>query len=196
MEYELILGSQSPRRQQILRDSGYPFRILTTDMDEIVDPDMDVYAVPEALAIQKGQHIYPRISNNNYIVMTADTVVILNGRIIGKPRNMDEARSFLESLSGSTHEVVSGVSFYTAQDHRSFSDTTSVTFETLTENEIEHYLKHYKVMDKAGAYAIQEWIGLIGISSIEGSYYNVMGLPMHKVHRLLREFGLSPVSPP
>jgi len=192
MGKQLILGSGSPRRQQILRDSGYVFEIKVTDEDEIADPAMKVEDVPEDLARQKAGHILPDIQLEDFVLLTSDTVVVLDGEIIGKPKDMDEATAYLRRLSGRTHQVVSGVCFSDKRRTASFSDITEVNFQELSEDEIQYYVSKYEVLDKAGAYAIQEWIGLIGIASINGSYYNVMGLPMHKVYEELKKWNIFP----
>ncbi len=186
MDKQLILGSKSPRRQQILKQAGFEFTVLTSDEDEVIDLSMPCNEVPETLAIQKANFILPKMESENYILLTADTIVLLHDEIIGKPKDIEEARVFLNKLSGEVHEVISGVCLTTHNQQLSFSDTTRVGFKHLTKNEIDFYLKNYDVLDKAGAYAIQEWIGLIGVKYMEGSYYNVMGLPIHKVYESLQ----------
>ncbi|MEZ5008662.1 MAG: Maf family nucleotide pyrophosphatase [Chitinophagales bacterium] len=186
MKKQLILGSKSPRRQQILKDAGYNFTILTSDEEEIVDGQLAKCDVPEALAIDKAKHILPSIKEDDFILLTADTIVLLHDEIIGKPKDTEEARAHLQKLSGEVHEVVSGVCITTKNTQISFSDITKVGFKHLTEEEIEYYVNNYEVLDKAGAYAVQEWIGMIGVKYLEGSYFNVMGLPIHKVYKELK----------
>ena len=193
MGKQFILGSKSPRRQQILSDSGYSFQIVLSEAEEVVDISLSLEHVPEDLARQKAAHILPNIPNGNFVLLTADTLVILDQKIIGKPVDRADAISILERLSGSTHDVISGVCLADHDHIYSFSDRTSVTFLPLSAEEIRYYVDHFEVMDKAGAHAIQEWIGLIGIFSIEGSYYNVMGLPIHRVYKELSKWDIKPI---
>lgn len=188
MKKQLILGSKSPRRQQILKEAGYEFTILTSDEEEIIDETIPKADVPVALAEQKAGHVLPLIKSLDFVLLTADTIVLLHNEIIGKPRDLEEAKVFLQKLSGEVHEVISGVCITTNSSKVSFSDTTKVGFKPLTNDEIDHYVKHYEVLDKAGAYAIQEWIGMIGVKYMEGSYFNVMGLPIHKVYDYLKGY--------
>lgn len=183
---QLILGSKSPRRQQILKQAGFDFKVITSDEDEVIDPTISPEKVPVYLAIQKALYIEPLITESDYILLTADTIVLVDDEIVGKPEDLESAKYYLQGLSGRTHQVISGVCIKTEKTIVSFSDTANVTFKTLTEQEIDYYLENYVVLDKAGAYAIQEWIGLIGITKIEGSYYNIMGLPIQKVYEKLQ----------
>jgi len=192
MGRQLILGSGSPRRQQILKDSGYTFEIMVSHEEEIPDPAFEIQEIPEDLARQKALHILPNIRTIDFVLLTSDTVVVLDGEIIGKPKSREEAASFLRRLSGTRHDVISGVCLSDKDRSVSFSERTVVLFQPLAEDEIQYYIDRYEVMDKAGAYAIQEWIGLIGISSISGSYYNVMGLPMHRVYTELKAWNILP----
>lgn len=184
---EIILGSASPRRQEIMRASGYEFKILTAGSDEEVHPSWDVYDTPVNLAVHKAELLLPKISEQDFILVTSDTVVILDGKIIGKPIDREDAINILRTLSGRTHEVVTGVCITSPDGNRSFSDLTRVTFRKISMEEIIHYVDNYEVMDKAGAYAIQEWIGMVAVTGIEGSYFNVMGLPIHKVYQAIEE---------
>ena len=193
MARQLILGSNSPRRKEILQLTGYQFKVVVSEENENVDPSMDVHDVPEALAIQKAEHILPHLDETYFVLVTADTIVILDNEIIGKPGNKQEAIEILKRLSSRTHEVVTGVCLCNHELSISFSDVTKVHFSELTSIEIETYIQHYEVMDKAGAYAIQEGIGLSGIHAIEGSFYNVMGLPVHKVYQALNNLNVFPV---
>jgi len=182
---KLLLASGSPRRRQLLEDAGFDFEVKTVPFDESFPEDLPSEKVAEHLA--KGKNETHRQSFLDEIILTADTVVIFNDRILGKPEDAEEAISTIKLLSGKIHEVVTGVCISSPDKQVAFSCTTKVKFEELTEPEIRSYVEKYHPMDKAGSYAIQEWIGLIGIEWIEGSYYNVVGLPMHKVYRILVE---------
>ena len=181
----IVLASRSPRRKQLLEWAEIDFDILTKETDESYPETLPIEDVPvyiarnKALAVQESD-IYKRYESGNVIV-SADTVVILDGSIIGKPHNEDDAVMILTRLSGKTHRVVTGVVMMTDQKEIAFSDVTEVSFHELTQEQIHHYVKHYKPLDKAGAYAIQEWIGVTGIKSINGDFYNVMGLPVSRV---------------
>ncbi len=175
----LILASKSPRRKQLLEMAEVKFELITKDTDESYPVDLPVEQVPEYIAFQKArdiQHDYP-----DRTILAADTVVILNHQIIGKPTDREDAIRILISLAGQTHHVITGVVLLNNNNTISFSDTTEVQFHPLTLSQIEYYVDHYKPFDKAGAYAIQEWIGVIGIKKINGCFYNVMGLPISKV---------------
>jgi septum formation protein len=187
MSKPLILGSKSPRRQEILKLAGFDFSILTTDEDEVIDENIPVVDIPIYLAEQKARFIQPEIKTDNYILLTADTIVLLNNEIIGKPKNLEDAKSILRKLSGQMHTVISGVCLTTPNQSFSFSDVSKVLFKELLAEEIEYYVSNYNVLDKAGAYGIQDWIGLIGIEKIEGSFYNIMGLPIHKVYEAFQK---------
>ena len=187
MDRKLILGSKSPRRQEILKLAGWDFKVMTTDEDETIDESLQKTDIPAYLAEQKANFILPKIASDNYTLITADTIVLLNNEIIGKPKDLTEAKETLQKLSGNMHQVISGVCIKTPQKTVSFSDVANVFFKKLSEEEIDYYLANYEVLDKAGAYAIQEWIGLIGIEKIEGSYYNIMGLPIQKLYQKLQE---------
>jgi len=184
---KLILASGSPRRKQLLEDAGFDFEVKTIPFDESFPEDLPSEKVAEYLA--KGKNKAHRQAFSDEIILTADTVVIFNDQILGKPVNAEEAISTIKLLSGKIHEVMTGVCISSPEKQIAFSCTTKVKFEELTETEIRYYVEKCKPMDKAGSYAIQEWIGLIGIEWIEGSYYNVVGLPMHQVYRILmKEF--------
>lgn len=188
----LYLGSGSPRRRQLLSECGYRFDVLVPGVEEIPSAGLAAEEIPEDLARQKALHLSARITVPDYTLLTADTVVILDGEIIGKPLDKQDAADILSRLSGRRHDVVSGVCLAGRGFLESFSDTTRVTFGRLTPSEISWYVENFDVLDKAGAYAIQEWIGLIGIPAIEGSYYNVMGLPIHRVYERLSAHGIFP----
>ena len=186
----IVLASRSPRRKQLLEWAEIDFDILTKETEETYPGDLPVEDVPlyiarnKALAVQQSD-IYKRYESGN-IIVAADTIVVLEGSIIGKPHNQDDAVTILTRLSGKTHRVITGVVMMTDQKEVAFSDITEVSFHDLSIEEINHYVKHYKPLDKAGAYAIQEWIGVTGIKSINGDFYNVMGLPVSRVVKELR----------
>lgn len=182
----LVLASSSPRRRQLIKELGFPYRFVQIDVEEIYPEKLDVHKVPKYLASLKAK-AYDQIQGSE-VLLTADTVVIQNNEILGKPKSREEAREMLYYLSGTTHEVITGVCLKSVYTEVTFSASTKVKFIRLTENEIDYYLQHYQVMDKAGSYAIQEWIGQIGVESIEGDFYNVMGLPVSLIFQHLKEF--------
>lgn len=186
MPYRLILASKSPRRQQLMRELGFDFEVRTKEVNEDFPEEVPPQKVAEYLAVKKSQ-AYSPIPKNELLV-TADTVVIVNGTILGKPADTDEATEMLQALSGKSHQVVSGVCLTTSEKRISFSQLTEVTFRDLTAEEIEHYIRVYRPFDKAGAYGIQEWIGMIGIEQVRGDYYNVVGLPLERLYRNLLAF--------
>jgi septum formation protein len=182
----IILASASPRRKQLLQQAEIIFEIKTCDTDESFPADMPLYEVPIFIANNKAQAV-KNICTDECIIIAADTVVICEDKIIGKPTSAENAIEILQQLSGKTHHVVTGVCIFKGEEKISFSDTTEVTFNTISTLDIEHYVTNYKPYDKAGAYAIQEWIGVIGIQKINGCFYNVMGLPVSKVIATLKE---------
>jgi septum formation protein len=183
----LILASQSPRRKQLLEWASIPFTVIVSNVEEDFPPSISKEDVPVFIARKKALAVQPRCAGGS-IILAADTVVILNDHIIGKPIHREEAVSMLLSLSGVTHQVITGVVMLQGDREISFSQTTSVTFHSLTLSQIEHYVDNYKPYDKAGGYAIQEWIGVVGIQSIDGDFYNVMGLPVSLVIQHLQQF--------
>ena len=192
----IILASQSPRRKMLLEWAEVDFEVIVKHTDEIEDPTLPIDQVPVAIAREKALVVKKeltrwdesRTENSNHLpILAADTIVVLNNRIIGKPASREDAVHFLLQLSGQTHEVITGVCLMTATETFEFADTTSVTFHELTQQQIEYYVDKYEPYDKAGAYAIQEWIGVTGIKSIQGDFYNVMGLPVSRVLQLLRQ---------
>jgi septum formation protein len=187
LPYQIILASQSPRRQQLLRDLGLDFRVEVRPIDEVVPPGMEATEAAAYLAEQKASEFAGSLAANE-LVITADTVVVCEGQALGKPNDVAEARQMLAMLSGRTHEVITGVCVLTSGRRCVADDVTLVTFRQLTEAEIAHYIAQYQPYDKAGAYGIQEWIGMVGIARIEGSYFNVMGLPVHLLYEMLRSF--------
>ncbi|MBX2966421.1 MAG: septum formation protein Maf [Cyclobacteriaceae bacterium] len=182
----LILASSSPRRQFLMREAGFEFTIEKPDVDESFPAELPVEQVARYLANKKAE--YFRTEIHNEIIVTADTVVILDGEILNKPADRNEAISMLSRLNGKTHTVMTGVCILSAGKEESFDDTTTVTFRKLTQQEIEFYVHQYKPYDKAGAYGAQDFIGMIAIERIEGSYFNVMGLPIHKVYEHLKNW--------
>ncbi len=187
MKRPLILASSSPRRQYLMKEAGFEFTVEKPDVEETFPPEMPVDEVARYLASKKAEYFRLRIQNE--IIVTADTVVILFNKILNKPRDRKEACDMLTSLSGRTHLVMTGVCILSKEREESFDDTTEVTFQSLTKEEIEFYVDHYKPYDKAGAYGAQDWIGMVAIKKITGSYFNVMGLPIHKVYEHLKSWG-------
>jgi septum formation protein len=181
---KIILASQSPRRKTLLEWAEVPFEVRVKETDESYPADMQVEEVPVFIAANKARAID---TSHGEIILAADTIVVLNNEIIGKPRNADEARDILAKLSGKTHRVITGVVILNGEKEISFSDITEVAFHEITAEQIKFYIDKYKPYDKAGAYAIQEWIGVIGIEKINGDFYNVMGLPISRVVKALQE---------
>lgn len=186
----LILASQSPRRKQLLEWAEVTFDIVVKSTDENYPPHLPTEEVPVFIAREKAIGVQKHIAENNpeYIgktILAADTVVVLDNTIIGKPTDRENAIDILKALSGRRHAVITGVVLLTDKKEIAFADTTYVTFHPITDEEIKFYVDKYKPYDKAGAYAIQEWIGVVGIKAIEGDFYNVMGLPVSRVVREL-----------
>jgi len=179
----LILASSSPRRQYLMKEAGFTFTIEKPDVEEDFPSEMPVDQVARYLASKKAE--YFRLKIHDEVIVTADTVVILGNTILNKPADRAEAIHMLRELSGRTHLVMTGVCILSKEKEESFDDTTEVTFKHLSPAEIEFYVDHYKPYDKAGAYGAQDWIGMVAIEKIVGSYFNVMGLPIHKVHQHL-----------
>lgn len=182
----IILGSTSPRRQFLLKEVGFSFEVMKPDADETFPSDMLPESVPKYLAEKKARSLQSAIDDQ--IILTADTVVILGKRILNKPADREEAIEMLTALSGNTHTVVTAVCLLSKDKHVLFDDHTQVTFKRLTPEEIVYYVNHCKPFDKAGAYGAQDWLGMVGIEKINGSYFTVMGLPMHKVYEHLMLF--------
>ena len=184
--YKLILASASPRRQQLMKDAGFTFEVWLKNVEEKYPQELHLENVPEYLSKVKASAFREELKADE-VLITADTVVCIHDRILGKPADRKEAISMLQKLSGNRHLVVTGVSVTTRTEQLSFSSRTDVFFKHLSNEEIEFYVDTYKPFDKAGAYGIQEWIGYIGIERIEGSFYNVMGLPIQKLYETLRK---------
>jgi septum formation protein len=182
----LILGSNSPRRAALLSQLGYAFEVRVAAIDEEAFEYINPKDAPIFLAQKKAEALIPQ-GKENEVLLCADTLVFLDQQVLGKPKNLGDAKTLLHALSGKTHEVITGVYLYTDHSTRSFAVTTYVTFDALSEADIDHYVNHYPVLDKAGSYGIQDWIGLIGVRKIEGSYTNVMGLPTLETYRHLEK---------
>jgi len=183
--YNIILASNSPRRYELLRDLDIRFEVRTTaGLDESYPDDLQGEQIPVYIAEKKADFFEKKLDKND-ILITADTVVLINGKVFGKPRDKDDARMMLQCLSGQTHKVVTGVCLTTQFNRITFATTTDVKFGDLTNEEIDYYLDLYRPYDKAGAYGVQEWIGYVAVESINGSFYNVMGLPVHRLYREL-----------
>jgi len=182
----IILASQSPRRKQLLEWAEIPFDIIVRPTSEDYPPGLHPEEIAIYIAQQKANAVQNEVANDQAI-LGADTIVVLGENIIGKPVHREEAVSILYALSGEKHKVITGVVVRKGEKEISFADVTEVEFHKLTIEQIEFYVDKYKPYDKAGAYAIQEWIGVVGIKSINGDFYNVMGLPVSRVVRALRE---------
>ena len=184
--FNIILGSQSPRRKELLAGLDIEFTTkVIPGLEETYPDTLQGEEIPIYLAEQKADAY---TLEDNDLLITADTIVWLDGHVYGKPADETEAREMLRSLSGKTHDVITGVCVRTNKKNVSFASTTKVRFAELTNAEIEHYVNKYRPMDKAGAYGIQEWIGYIGVEHIEGSYFNVMGLPIQRLYTILKQF--------
>ena len=186
LPFRLILGSESPRRIEILSQAGIPFESHPANIREDYPDNIDPREVPLYLANMKNRALDSYVDSNT-VVLTADTVVLLNNQILGKPNDREDAFRMLNLLSGQKHEVITGIVMRSDNRQIEFSETTEVIFENLSKSDIETYLDHFQPLDKAGAYGIQDWIGFIGISKISGSYYNVVGLPISRVYRELKQ---------
>ncbi len=187
-----ILASQSPRRQMLLTWADVPFEVIVSYSDETFPANMDLDEVPVFIAKNKAEAVHEKIKlaypqHINKHIVAADTIVVLEGSVLGKPANKSEAIASLTALSGKTHRVITGVVLIYHGKEYTFSETTLVTFNLLTLDQIEYYVENYKPYDKAGGYAIQEWIGVVGIQSIQGDFYNVMGLPVSKLLQKLKQ---------
>lgn len=180
---KIILASQSPRRKQLLEWAEIPFGIIIQPTDESYPASMPVPDVPVHIAFHKAKSVQALLSDEqkHTTILAADTIVVLDNTIIGKPKDREDAVNILTSLSGREHKVITGVVILRNEDVIAFADTTSVLFHELTAGQIAFYIDKYKPYDKAGAYAIQEWIGVVGIKKVEGDFYNVMGLPVSRV---------------
>ncbi len=185
-KYHVVLASNSPRRQSLLREMGVTFTVVPSQGEEVFSPELPVTEVAEFLAKQKADWFTDFRHNQLYI--TADTIVLLENEILGKPQNSVEAENMLSKLSGKKHQVITGVCIRSKTKEITFKSTTEVTFKKLTPEIISHYIEAYKPFDKAGSYGIQEWIGMVGIEKIDGSYFNVVGLPTSTLFDQLKLF--------
>ena len=185
--FKIILASRSPRRQQLLKDLGLKFDVVIREYIETYPEGLNGEEIARYIAHEKAVSFRNEISDNE-IVIAADTIVWCNNRVLGKPVNLEDAKFILNEISGNTHEVITGVTIFSLSKELTFSDSTKVTFEALTEEEICYYVDEFKPYDKAGAYGIQEWIGLIACSHIDGSYFNVVGLPVQRLYKELQNF--------
>ncbi|CCH53890.1 maf protein [Fibrisoma limi BUZ 3] len=188
LRYPLVLASGSPRRKQLLTDTGFSFTIETRPTDEFFPADMPVEDVAEYLARQKADQF--RADLGDRLVLCADTVVILDNQILNKPADADDAYRMLRSLAGRSHRVRTGVCLLAPDAMLSFTDETTVWFADLTDAEIDYYIRVCRPFDKAGSYGAQDFVGLVGISRLEGSFYTVMGLPTHRVYQVLKRYAL------
>lgn len=187
-KYKILLASKSPRRRELLQLLRIPFNVVTIGgLDESFPDTVPPLEVPQYVSAKKADAFVATLKDNE-LVITADTMVICGDRILGKPTGGDEAREMLRMMSGRTHQVATGVTITTVDRRTSFTSVTHVTFDVMTDEEIDYYVDNYRPFDKAGAYGIQEWIGAVACSGIDGSYYNVMGLPVHRLYQELKLF--------
>ncbi|MDX1828107.1 MAG: Maf-like protein [Lutibacter sp.] len=186
-DYKIVLASSSPRRQEIFKELNIPFTVKVKHVNEHYPSNLKGMAITNYLAKLKAKPFENEL-NTNEIVITADTIVWLNNNSLEKPKNEEDAVKMLSLLSGKMHEVITSVCIKTINSEKTFSSITKVYFKELSENEINYYVEKYHPLDKAGAYGIQEWIGFIGVTKLEGSYFNVMGLPIDKLYEELINF--------
>lgn len=185
---KIILASNSPRRRELLTGLGYPYEVRVLDNIDESYPDTLRGSDIAAYISRVKAEAYRASMADDELVITADTIVCLNGKVLGKPADETEAIAMLHSLSGCTHQVYTGVTIVASEGDTTFVSRSDVTFAQLTDEEIIHYVTHYRPMDKAGAYGIQEWIGFVGVERIEGSYFNVMGLPVQRLYSELKKY--------
>lgn len=185
-EYNVILASKSPRRQQFFKDLDIDFTIQLKEVEEIYPPELQGVEITDFLADLKSK-AFTNLSKNDLLI-TSDTIVWLDKIALGKPKDAEDAFKMLRSLSGKKHKVITSISIKSKDYQKIINDTTTVTFKELSDSEINYYITNYKPFDKAGAYGIQEWIGFIAIDKLEGSYFNVVGLPIHKLYKELMNF--------
>ena len=185
-EYQIILASGSPRRQQFFKDLGLDFEIILKPIKEEYPERLKHFEICDYLAQLKSLPFEESLKENDLLI-TSDTIVWHENKALGKPKNEQEAFDMIQSMSGQTHEVITSVCFKTLNSQKTVHSITKVTFKELSDDEIWYYINNYKPMDKAGAYGIQEWIGLTAVTKLEGSYFNVMGLPTHLVYKTLNE---------
>ena len=185
-KYHIILASNSPRRRELLAglDIEYEVKVLP-GIDESYPDTLAAEDIPQYISREKAA-AYEAALQPDDLVITADTIVWIEGRVLGKPKDEEEAKAMLRQLAGRTHQVITGVTLLTKAMKRTFAVTSEVTFDALTEEEISYYVERYRPLDKAGAYGIQEWIGYVGVSALHGSYFNVMGLPVQRLYKELK----------
>lgn len=187
-KYDILLASNSPRRRELLSGLGVKYRVTALpDIDESYPDTLQGEEIPQYIAAAKAEAYKPEMTDNTLLI-TADTIVWLNGKVFGKPKDKDDAKNMLRTLSGNIHTVITGVCISTREKQISFAVSTDVSFAPLEEEEIDFYVEKYNPVDKAGAYGIQEWIGFVGVNGINGSYFNVMGLPIHRLYQELKNF--------
>ncbi len=186
--YKIILASRSPRRNELLKGLGFDFEVITKDTPEDFEPSLTGSQVASLLSLRKSEAFLESELPSNFLLITADTVVWLNEKILNKPENEEEAFKMLQTLSGNHHTVYTGVCLRSKQIKLQFCESSEVYFSKLSNEQLRYYIQHYKPYDKAGSYGIQEWIGYVGISHIEGSYTNVMGLPTQRLYTQLAKF--------
>ena len=188
-KYQVILASNSPRRKELLGGLGLEYQVKTLPgIDESYPDNLPGEEIPVYIAREKAEAYRGQMKSDEFII-TADTIVWLDGEVMGKPVDEEDAKRMLRKLSGKTHQVITGVCLTTVEEQRSFATLTDVRFAELTDEEIDFYVQHYKPFDKAGSYGIQEWIGYVGVENIEGSYFNVMGLPVQRLYKELQAWG-------
>jgi len=186
LPWHIILGSQSPRRRELMAGLNLPFDAITIDADETYPAQLQAGDIPSYISRAKAQAYAPQLQDDELLI-TADTIVWLSGRMLGKPHDEHDARLMLRALSGQTHQVYTAVTFLRkGQEPDTIVDCTDVTFRALTDEEINYYVENYKPLDKAGAYGVQEWIGYVGVTAMHGSYFNVMGFPIERVYEWLK----------
>ena len=186
-KYTIVLGSNSSRRKKILEKMNIKVEVRASNIDESITSDINIIEIPVFLAQKKSNSLSKDLKEKE-ILITADTVVIYKNKIITKPKNSLDAKKILEQLSNNTHQVITGVCIRSQNKEHTFSNITEVTFNKLNDNDIDYYIKQFNPYDKAGSYGIQEWIGLIGVKKIKGSYTNVVGLPSSQVYQELNKF--------
>jgi septum formation protein len=186
-KFKIILASRSPRRQQLIRELGLKFDVVIKEYDEIFPEGLNGEEIAKHIAFEKSASFKNELKDNE-IVITADTIVWSNNKVLGKPLSREDAVHILKEISGNTHDVITGVSIRSLTKEITFSESTKVTFDIISEAEIYYYIDKYKPYDKAGAYGIQEWIGIAACTRIEGSYFNVVGLPVQRLYKELQRF--------
>lgn len=187
-KYDILLASNSPRRRELLSGLGIEYQVTALpNIDESYPETLQGEEIPQYIATVKAEAYKPEMSDRTLLI-TADTIVWLNGKVFGKPKDKDDAKNMLRTLSENIHTVITGVCITTQEKQISFAVSTDVSFATLDEEEIDFYVENYAPLDKAGAYGIQEWIGFVGVNGINGSYFNVMGLPIHRLYQELKHF--------